>query len=47
MEEGMQKPVQPKVCDMEVRLVQERGRPTIVCVSMEREVPVRIKGEGR
>jgi len=46
MEEGMQKLVQPEVCDMEVWLVQECGRPTIICVSMEQEVPVRIKGEG-
>jgi len=46
MEEGMQKLVQPEVCDMEVRLMQECGRPTIVCISMEWELPVQIKGEG-
>jgi len=38
--------VQSEVCDMEVQLTQERGRPAIVRVSMEWEAPVQIEGEG-
>jgi len=42
----MQRLVQPKVCDVEVQLVQEHGRPAIVRIGMEWGAPVRIEGEG-